>query len=238
MGRPEMVAALARLGVRQVHLAYNRNNAIGGGCYDDDIGLTPLGRRIVAAIYAEGLLMDLSHTGQRTSLDIIGMGLGPVVFSHANPRNVQGDLRNITDEVIDACAATGGVVCVNGVGRFLTDPAGRTPAILDCIDYMADRIGTGHVGLGIDYSYPSQGLDDDPPGMDRSYWWPPEHGYGRGISDIKIAKPEQLPEITQGLLQRGYAEADVRAILGLNMLALAQRVWKPETASGAQTTAA
>jgi membrane dipeptidase len=227
MGRPEMIAVFARLGVRQVHLTYNRNNAIGGGCYDTDLGLTSLGRRVVAAIYAEGLLMDLSHTGVQTSLDIMAMGLGPVIFSHANPRNVHHDLRNITDEQIDACAAVGGVVCVNGVGRFLTDAAGGTAAILDCIDYLADRIGTASIGLGIDYSYPTQGLNDDPPGLDRSYWWPPEHGYGRGINDIKIAAPEQLPEITQGLLRRGYRETDVQAILGRNMLELARRVWKP-----------
>lgn len=230
-GRPEMVRLFRELGVRQVHLAYNRNNPVGGGCYDEDVPLTPLGRRIVEAVFAEGLLMDLSHTGHRTSLDIMGLGLGPCMFSHANPRAVHHDLRNATDEQIDACVATGGVVCVNGVGRFLTDPKGGTAAILDCVDYLADRIGTGRIGLGIDYSYPLDGLDDDPPGLERAYWWPPEHGYGGGITGIRIAAPEQLPEITDGLLRRGYAPADVRAILGLNMLALARRVWKPTGAA-------
>jgi membrane dipeptidase len=171
--------------------------------------------------------MDLSHTGHRTSLDIMGLGLGPCMFSHANPRAIHHDLRNATDEQIDACVATGGVVCVNGVGRFLTDPKGGTAAILDCVDYLADRVGVASIGLGVDYSYPLEGLDDDPPGLERAYWWPPEHGYGGGITGIRIAAPEQLPEITDGLLRRGYAEADVRAVLGLNMLALARRVWGP-----------
>lgn len=223
--RPEMVGLFRDLGVRQVHLAYNRNNAIGGGCYDEDVPLTPLGRRVVEAIHGARLLMDCSHTGYRTSLDIMGLGLGPVIFSHANPRGIHHDLRNVTDEQIDACVATGGIVCVNGVGRFLTDPKGGTAAILDCIDHLADRVGPERVGLGIDYSYPANGLDDDPPGLDRAYWWPPAHGYGGGIGGIKIAAPEQLPEITEGLLARGYAEAHVRRILGLNMLELARKVW-------------
>ena len=225
-GRPEIVQLFYDLGVRQVHLAYNRNNAIGGGCYDEDVPLTALGRRIVTAIHAAGMLMDCSHTGHRTSLDIMAMALGPVIFSHANPRPVKADNRNVTAEQIDACVATGGIVCVNGVGRFLTDPAGGTAAILDCIDWLADRIGPCRIGLGIDYCYPAAGLDDDPPGADRSYWWPPEHGYGQGIAGIKIASPEQLPEITDGLLARGYGEDDVRAIMGLNMLELARKVWK------------
>lgn len=225
-GRPEMVALYHALGVRQIHLAYNRNNEVGGGCYDEDIPLSPLGRRVVAAVHEAGMLMDCSHTGYRTSLDIMELGLGPVIFSHANPRAVSHDLRNITDEQIDACVATGGIVCVNGVGRFLTDPAGGTAAILDCIDYLSDRIGTGRIGLGIDYSYPAGDLDDDPPGLDRNHWWPPAHGYGGGISGIRIAAPEQLPEITEGLLARGYPEEAVRDILGRNMLELARRVWR------------
>ena len=226
-GRPEMVGVFHALGVRQVHIAYNRNNEIGGGCYDEDIPLSPLGRQVVEAIHGNGMLMDLSHTGHRTSLDIAALGLGPVIFSHSNPRNIQHDLRNITDEQIDACAATGGIVCVNGVGRFLTDPKGGTPAILDCIDYLVERIGPARVGLGIDYSYPANGLNEDPPGLDHNLWWPRAHGYGGGLTSIKIAAPEQLPEITYGLLRRGYPEADVRAILGGNMLELARRVWKP-----------
>lgn len=80
LGRPEMVQLFYDLGVRQMHLAYNRNNEAAGGCYDEDMPLTPLGRRIVAAIYRAGMFMDLSHTGHRSSLEIMAMGLGPVIF--------------------------------------------------------------------------------------------------------------------------------------------------------------
>jgi membrane dipeptidase len=225
-GRPEMVFLFRDLGVRQIHLVYNRNNEIGGGCYDEDVPLTPLGRRIVEAIYEAGMFMDLSHTGHRTSLDIAGLGLGPVIFSHANPRALNPNRRCITDEQIDACAASGGVVCVTGVGRFLPDPEACTPAILDCIDRLVERIGPRHVGVSLDYEYPADGLDDTPPGLDRAYWWPPEHGYDGVPRGLKIASPEQLPEIAEGLAARGYDDASVRAILFDNMLTLARRVWR------------
>jgi membrane dipeptidase len=224
--RPEMVPLFYDLGVRQIHLAYNRNNAIGGGCYDQDVPLTALGRRMVKAINDAGMLMDCSHTGHRTSLDIMAVSQAPVFFSHANPRALDPNKRNLTDEQIDACVATGGVICINGVGRFLGDPEAGTAAILRAIDLVVQRVGPAHVGLGMDYEYP-QGLDDWPAGEDRAYWWPPAHGYGREGSKIRIAAPEQFPEITAGLLDLGYGGAAIRQILGLNMLGLARRVWTP-----------
>ena len=203
--RIEMVQLFHDLGVRQIHLAYNRNNSIGGGCYDDDVPLSPLGRHIFAAINRAGMLMDCSHTGFRTSMDIIEASTAPVVFSHSNPLEVSDDLRNIRTEQIDACVAGGGVICVNGVGRFLGDPGAGTPAILDAIDALVERASADHFGLGLDYSY-DQGLDDDPPGLDRAYWWP---GYAEGPW-AKIAAPEQFPEIVAGLRDRGYSETAVR----------------------------
>jgi membrane dipeptidase len=226
--RPEMVQLFYDLGVRQIHLAYNRNNSIGGGCYDDDVPLSALGRRIVAAINDAGMLMDCSHTGYRTSMDIMTASRAPVIFSHANPLALAANGRNIRDDQIDACVATGGVVCVNGVGRFLGDPAAGTAAIVRHIDYLVQRIGAQHVGLGIDYEY-DQGLDDTPPGLDRAHWWPPAHGYGKEGPRIRIAAPEQFPQITAGLVDFGYPDADVRNILGKNMLRLARRVWRPRS---------
>jgi membrane dipeptidase len=224
--RPEMVQLFYDLGVRQIHLAYNRNNTIGGGCYDADVPLSVLGRRIVRAINRAGMLMDCSHTGYRTSMDIMALSDAPVIYSHANPLALAANGRNIRDDQIDACAATGGVVCVNGIGRFLGDAAAATPTILRHIDYLVQRIGADHVGLGLDYEY-ELGLDQDPPGYDRAYWFPPEHGYATDGPRRRNAEPEQFPEITRGLLELGYGEADIRKILGENMLALARQVWLP-----------
>jgi membrane dipeptidase len=224
LARPEMVALFGALGVRQIHLAYNRNNALCGGCYDAPIGLTALGREIVAAINAAGILMDCSHTGEKSAFEIIEASRAPVIFSHSNPRAVANDKRNIGDALIDACAASGGVVCANGVGRFLDDPQAGTASILRAIDYLVGRIGPRHVGIGLDYSYSQPGIDDDPPGLDKDHWWPRSEGYSNGVR-IRVAAPEQWPEITEGLQKLGYAEDAIRSILGGNMLALAQKVW-------------
>ena len=222
-GDTAMVRLYHDLGVRQIHLAYNRNNAVGGGCHDADIGLTEFGRRVVAEINRTGLLMDCSHTGHRTSLDIMAASTTPVVFSHANPRALVDHQRNITDRQIDACAATGGVIGINGVGLFLGDPQAGTAAILRHIDYVTQRAGPRHVGIGIDYSYEAVG-DDVPADVDPAYWWPEDAGYD--FDELRFAGPEQLPEITAGLLAMGYAEGDIRAILGGNFLRAAAATWR------------
>ncbi len=230
-GRPEMVFLLRDLGVRQIHLAYNRNNELGGGCYDVDIPLSPIGREVVKAIYEAGLFMDLSHTGRRTSLDILDLALGPVVFSHANPRALKDDPRNVEDERIRLCAESGGVFCVTGVGRFLPDPEASAGAICDAIDHVVALVGVEHVGLSLDYEYPADGLDDSPPAFrpglvfERDFWWPPAFGYGGGIRGIRIAPPERLPAIAAELTRRGYRASEVAAILGGNMQRLAARLW-------------
>ena len=113
--QPAMVALYRDLGVRQMHFAYNRNNSVAGGCHDEERGLTALGRRMVAAVNEAGVLMDCSHTGRRCSLEIMAVSAKPVIFSHSNPLALVEHGRNVTDEQIRACAATGGVVCVSGV---------------------------------------------------------------------------------------------------------------------------
>ena len=114
-----MVALYRDLGVRQIHLAYNRNNSVADGCHDVERGLTALGRTMVGAVNAAGMLMDCSHTGRRCSLDIMAASTRPVIFSHSNPLALVEHGRNVTDEQIRACAATGGVVCVSGVSMFV-----------------------------------------------------------------------------------------------------------------------
>jgi len=146
----------------------------------------------------------------------------PVVFSHANPRALIDHPRNITDEQIRACAATGGVVGINGISLFLGDASSETVA--RHIDYVAQLVGAAHAGIGLDFLF-APDVDDSPPGRDRDYWWPPEAGYGTAHSAIALVQPEQLPELTDILLRRGYSEADVLAILGGNFLRAAEAAW-------------
>ena len=219
-----MVEFYRDLGVRQAHLIYNRNNSVGGGCHDENIGLTAYGRDVVCAINKAGILMDCSHNGERTSLDIIETSEKPVIFSHANARALIDHPRNITDQQIDACARSGGVIGINGIRLFLgvTDDKFAEPMARH-IDYMVQRVGPDHVGIGIDISF-DLGVDDHPPSEDRGFWWPASGRYGRTLSGG--AGPEVAPEVERLLRQRGYDDAAIDKIFGLNFVRVAEQTWK------------
>jgi len=225
---PAMVGLFAQLGVRQIHLAYNRNNSLAGGCHDNDPGLSVKGRAMVDAINANKLFMDVSHTGYRTSMDIFEYSTQPVVISHGNPRDLKDHARNYYDDQLQACAATGGVVCINGVSRFLNCIQASAQSMVEAIDYLVQLLGPDHVGLGLDYVYDGH-LDQDPDGLNKEHWWPPEYGYGavnEGVSKFLFAPPERFLEIATLLEGRGYKQADIDAIYGNNMRTLAQRIWR------------
>lgn len=218
-----MVEVYRDLGVRQMHLVYNRNNSVGGGCHDEDIALTAYGHEVVRAINRAGVLMDCSHNGERTSLDIMEVSAKPVVFSHANARTLVDHPRNVTDRQIDACAAAGGVIGVNGIRLFLDAKEEFAEPMARHIDYIVQRIGPDHVGIGLDISF-DLGVDDHPPHEDRDFWWPASGRYSP--SGIGSAGPEVLPQIA-GLLQtRGYDRASLDKIFGLNFVRAAEQTWK------------
>lgn len=218
-----MVAVYRDLGVRQMHLVYNRNNSVGGGCHDDDTGLTAYGREVVRAINRAGIVMDCSHNGERTSLDIMETSDRPAIFSHANARALVDHQRNITDRQIDACAATGGVIGVNGIRLFLDAKEDFAGPMARHIDYMVQRVGPDHVGIGLDISF-DLGVDDHPPHEDRRFWWPASGRYSR--TGVGSAGPEVLPEIEQLLRKRGYDDAAVDKIFGLNFARVAAQTWR------------
>lgn len=223
-----MIALFRDLGVRQIHLAYNLNNSIAAGCHDEDRGLTELGRAVVREINRVGMLMDCSHSGRRTSLEIMEMSEKPVIFSHANPKALRNHGRNIDDEQITACAKTGGVIGICGIGPFLGENDIRTETILRHIDYVADKVGPEHIGLGLDYVFHPE-VDDLPPGERADKWWPRKFGYGQTQGPMQIVPPEQLPEIAEALVKGGYSASDIAGILGGNFLRAAEATWvKPE----------
>jgi membrane dipeptidase len=226
LDRPEMVALYRDLGVRQMHFAYNRNNSVAGGCHDAPQGLTALGRRMVDAMNDAGLLMDCSHTERRTTLDIMAHSRQPVIFSHANPLTLVDHGRNITDEQIRACAATGGVVCISGVSRFLGTDAPGASDIVRHMAHVADLVGPQHVGLGLDIGFGEPGLDDDPPApFDPGHWWPVSEGYGSGIRQMRYAPVETWQSLPEALRKAGMGQADIDGVLGDNMVRVARQVW-------------
>lgn len=220
-----MLRVFRDLGVRQIHLAYNRNNSIAAGCHDEDRGLTELGRAVVAEINNVGMLMDCSHSGRQTSLEIMALSKRPVIFSHSSVKALRDHRRNIDDEQIAACAKTGGVIGIAGIGVFLGDNDIRTETIIRHMDYLAERVGAAHIGLGTDFEFKAPpGHSDLPPGESAEVWWPKAFGYGGG-GKTKIVPPEQIPEIADGLLRRGYTDADVAGIVGGNFLRVAEATW-------------
>lgn len=217
-GQVSMVPLYYRLGVRQMLFAYNLNNEAGGGCHDDDRGLTEFGRAVLKEMNRVGMLVDLSHAGFRTSMELAEHSTAPVIFSHANPKAMVPHPRNITDEQMRACVATGGIVGVNGVGRFLGAAEPAAEHLVRAIDMTVERVGAGNVGIGLDYAWASIGLARHPK------FWPEEHY--PADAKFSYAAPDQLPETVERLLRLGYKEPEIHAILGENFLRVARRVWK------------
>jgi membrane dipeptidase len=216
-----MVDLYYRLGVRQMLFAYNRNNLAGGGCHDEDIGLTDFGRAVIAEMNRLGMVVDCSHCSYRTSMEAIAASTAPVIFSHANARKVWDHERNIWDDQIKACAATGGVIGVTGVGRFLGPQGPTVEHLVEHIDHMVALVGPQHVGFGMDSVLKTHGTND---GLTRNRHFWPERQYPDGGSGY--VPPEAAPRLTQALLDRGYGEGDIRGILGENFLRVARQVWK------------
>lgn len=218
-GDLDMVEHLYNAGVRQMLLAYNRNSRAAGGCLDDDTGLTKFGRRVVEEMNRVGMVVDCSHTGYQSTMDMMEVSTAPVIFSHSNPRALRNHRRNILDEQIVACAQTGGVIGINGVGIFLGDNDIRSERVVDHIAYVADLVGAEHVGLGIDYSFDDeefQAFVRENPDV-----YPSEEFEFTGF-----VEPEQIPEIADLLELRGFSKPEVDGILGGNFFRIAQQVWK------------
>lgn len=222
-GELALLAAYRDLGVRTAAIAYNQRNRAGGGCHDDpNIGLTVYGRALVAEMNRVGIVVDATHCSIRTSLDIFELSSRPVVFSHSVPIRVKKHGRNITDEQMRACAATDGVVGVNGVGIFLGDNDSSTPALVRAIDYAVEVVGPEHVGIGLDYVFDQDELNAYLKQHPEKF--PAIAGY-RDFGPHRFVSPSQLREVPAALLGLGYKAEDVTAILGGNFLRVAANVW-------------
>ena len=212
-----------RLGVRTVLIAYNQRNRAGGGCHDDpEDGLTPYGRRLVRKLNDLGIVVDATHCSIRTTFDLFEASSEPVIFSHSVPMGVRRHDRNVTDEQMRACAATGGVVGINGVGIFLGENDASTAALVRAIDYAVQVVGPQHVGIGLDYVFDQEELAE----FLRTHadTFPAGGGYAE-FSPQRFVSPLQLAATTTALLSLGYGEEDVRGILGENFLRVASQVW-------------
>jgi membrane dipeptidase len=223
-GELALLEVFYELGVRTVLIAYNLRNRAGGGCHDDpEVGLTRYGRDLVREMNELGILVDATHCSPRTTFDLFEQSSAPVVFSHSVPMGVKTHARNVTDAQMRACAATGGVVGINGVGIFLDDPEAGTEALVRAVDYAVGIVGAEHVGLGLDYVFDQ---DEVKAHLERHRdVFPADGGYAASTPP-RFVSPLQLPDLTAALLRLGYRDVDVRAILGGNFLRVASAVWR------------
>jgi membrane dipeptidase len=209
------------LGVRWMLIAYNRNNALGGGCQDDDQGLTQFGRAVIAEMERVGMVVCCSHTGLRTAMEVMECSNNPVIFSHSNSAAIHQHKRNIPDNAIRACARTGGVVGINGIGIFLGTDGSSTQTFVDHVQHVADLVGPQHVGLSLDYVFDTKELEEYLAA--NRHIFPESEGY---TSTISMVEPERIPTIVEELLKRGFDEEAIRGILGGNWMRIARSVWK------------
>ena len=218
-GNIDVVEPLCRLGVKQILMAYNKKNLVGDGCHErTDSGLSQFGIELVEEMNRVGVIVDCSHTGFRTTMDVMEVSSEPVIFSHSNPRSLWDHDRNIRDEQAVACAGTGGLVGVVGVGNFMGEDDASTTNLLRQINYYAELIGTDHIGLGLDFVY-------DVEDMQRYMADVKSSASGNYARMTKFVQPEQLPELTDAMLGHGYTEDAIRGVLGENFLRVARQVW-------------
>lgn len=221
-GQINLVPLLYDLGVRWMLFAYNRSNWAAGGCHDDgDVGLSTEGVRLLREMDRVGMVKCCSHTNYRAARDVLEYSETPVVFSHSNARALCPHPRNIPDHLARACAASGGVIGLNGLDIFLGEGDDLVSLLIDHINYLVQLLGPEHVGLGLDYVLDMEDLNAALAESEAT--WPPEYGYG---PDIRFIQPEQLSEIVAGMQGRGYSPADIQAVLGGNFLRVAQQVWR------------
>lgn len=234
-GPVKRLRAYKQLGLRIASIAYNNSNIFGGGCLDPDVPLTRLGQKYIEEVHNQRLVLDVcGHTGERTSFDAIQISKGmPIICSHTNARALNENPRNISDRLIEAIAKTGGVVGLTSVSDFHMrnpkdanvphSPQATLDKLMDHCDHLKKLVGVDHIGLGPDFM--TGRVDLDAMGMDRERW--PADVYSdqpwQMVKDFETIV--ELPNVAQGLLNRGWSAADVRKILGENWLRVYGKAW-------------
>jgi microsomal dipeptidase-like Zn-dependent dipeptidase len=226
-GRIRFVELFAELGVRVIQLTYNNQNELGGSCYEaEDSGLARFGREVIREMNRCGILVDLSHVGDRTSLDAIQHSEKPVAITHANPTRLFEHKRNKSDAVLKALAERGGVLgCAAYRNITPPDACASVKAWGEMVARTVDLIGIEHVAVGTDRSHNHGKADYDWMRMGR---WTRGVDYGAGSATNagKAAPPEwftevrHLARIAEGLGEAGFAAAEIEKITSGNWLRL------------------
>ncbi|MFB0556214.1 MAG: membrane dipeptidase [Phycisphaerae bacterium] len=221
-----------QLGIRMMHLTYNRRNMIGDGCGEpSDGGLSDFGRAVVAEMNRLGVIVDVAHCGWRTSREAAEVSERPIVASHTTCGALHEHIRSKPDSVIRTIVDRGGLIGICCVPGFLGGK-GDIAKMMEHIDYAVKTFGADHVAIGTDVAYTSRMAAEQnrklPPGRKtRANWeqlWPAgSYPASSGESQLSMAWTN-WPLFTVGLVQLGYSDSDIQKILGGNILRVARAV--------------
>lgn len=219
------ISVFFNLGIRMMHLTYNRRNLIGDGCAETaNGGLSDFGRLVIEEMNRVGVIPDVAHCGQQTSLEAALCSKKPVVASHAAAGQLSTHYRSKNNEVIEAIKKTNGYVGVCGIGNFLQ----RTRdirAFLDHIEYIARTFGVDHVAIGTDRSTQLAPVETDEKMPGNRPIWEKFKLPANSTSDANVTLDQfyslawtNWPLFTVGLVQRGFTDDEIRKIIGGNVL--------------------
>lgn len=216
------------LGQRVSQLTYNGRNMIGNGSTERvDGGISDFGVGIVEEMNRVGMAVDVSHSGDRTTLDACEVSRAPVLYTHSNARALNpGHPRCKTDEAILRMAQTGGVMGITGVRMFVKgDEPTTVEHFLDHFDHVRDLIGVEHLGIGSDIDL--HGYDDMPTEQYEQLksGYKGSYGFRDKIDIDDIAHPRRMFDVTEGLIRRGYTDDHIRGILGGNFQRVLGEIW-------------
>lgn len=218
---------MAELGLKICQLTYMEPNLYGDGCLsEENKGLSYYGKQAIREMNRQGIVVDLSHVGERTSLEAIDYSEKPCIFSHSNSLTVcPTSNRNLTDEMIKNCADKGGVIGLNAHGFVCHSEVGVQGTLEDYMahfEYLANFVGVDHIGIGTDiYEY-----------YTKQYWecktkllynspWMFETVFNRDVKRV-----DQYINITRGLVALGFSDDEIKKILGENLKRVFSQVWK------------
>lgn len=217
------IGVFFNLGVRMMHLTYNRRNLIGDGCAEAaNGGLSDFGRQVIKEMNRVGVIPDVAHSGQRTSLEAALCSEKPVVASHAVAGGLSTHCRAKSDEVIAAIKKTGGYVGICAYPWFLQRDM-TIKAFLDHIEYVARTFGADHVAIGTDHGIqlaPVETSEKMPPARPiwENYWRPGDHHGTVTADQFNSMAWTNWPLFTVGLVQRGFSDEEIQKIIGGNVL--------------------
>ena len=225
-----VVEVCHQLGVRFMQLSYNNQSLLAAGCYEvDDPGITRMGRQVIKEMNRVGLVVDMSHSANRSTLEAIEISERPIAITHANPSNWYDALRNKSDDVLKSLSQSGGML---GFSMYPHHLKGKSDCQLEdfcgMIARTADMMGVERIGLGSDLC---QDQPDSVVEWMRNGTWTREKDFGEGSASF-AGFPEQpnwfkdnrdFKNILNCLRKTGFSEIEVERIAGLNWLEFFER---------------